>query len=106
MCYLNFYASQRPESVQKTSISAVACLFEALGKVSPTNNSDIKRLVTGLVMTQAFMHVKIEAHACLIIHKLIHNMGRKLKCISETVKIKDNNAFSPGLYDQAVRFGP
>ena len=38
----------------KTAVAAVACLFEALGKISPTNNSDIKRLVTGLVKTQTF----------------------------------------------------
>ena len=46
--------SQRPESMLKTAVAAVACLFEGLGKISPTNNSDIKRLVTGLVKTQTF----------------------------------------------------
>ena len=40
--------SQRPKLVLKSAKAAIACLFEVFGKTSPTHNTDIKRLVSGL----------------------------------------------------------
>ena len=45
LCHLA-NSSQRPESMIKTAIAAITCLFKALGKPSPSHNSDIKRLVS------------------------------------------------------------
>ena len=44
-------SSDRPESVLKVSSAAITCLFEGLGKTPPTFNTDIKRLITGLIKT-------------------------------------------------------
>ena len=97
--------SQRPESVLKTSISAFACLLEALGKVSHTNNSDIKRLVTGLVKTQIFTHMCRSKP--MPVEPFINSFTTwGDNSIGETVKVKDDNSFSSGLYDQTIRFGP
>ncbi|MEW8544181.1 MAG: hypothetical protein AB2693_11665 [Candidatus Thiodiazotropha sp.] len=41
--------SQRPESVIKSCAAAINCLFEALGKNSPVNNPDVRRLMSGLI---------------------------------------------------------
>ena len=41
--------SNRPESMLKVTSAAITCLFEALGKHSPMNHPDLKRLVSGIV---------------------------------------------------------
>ena len=42
----------------KSAVAAIGCLFEALRKSSPTHNTDIKRLVSGLVKTQTFLQMR------------------------------------------------
>lgn len=44
--------SDRPESILRVVSAAISALFEALGKTSPMVNSDIRRLISGLVKTQ------------------------------------------------------
>ena len=41
--------SDRPESSVKTCSAALNCMFEAMGKGSPVNDPNIKRLVTGII---------------------------------------------------------
>ena len=41
--------SHRPESCIKSVLTAVSFYFEGIEKSSPTHNSDIKRLKTGLI---------------------------------------------------------
>jgi len=43
--------SERPESSLKISLAALSSFFQALGLKSPTDSSDIHRLVTSLVKT-------------------------------------------------------
>ena len=90
-------ASQGPESMWKTALSAVACLFEALGKVSPTNNSDIKAFSRFAPMCRS---------KPLPIQSFIHSFAvwRDNSVICESAKVKDNNIFSPDLYYTAIRF--
>ena len=50
--------SDRPESVIKMCSAALTCMFEALGKYLRAHNSDIKRLITGIIKSGAVAPMK------------------------------------------------
>ena len=50
--------SDRPESTVKTCSAALYCLFEVLGKPSPVRNSDIQRLITGIIKSGTVLPMK------------------------------------------------
>ena len=75
----------------------IACLFEALGKVSPTNNSDIKAFSRFVPMCRS---------KPMPIQSFIHSFAvwGDNSVIYESAKVKDNNIFNPDLYYTAIRF--
>lgn len=50
--------SDRPESIVKTCTAALNCMFESLGRCSPVNNPDIRRLVTGIIKSGTLAPMK------------------------------------------------